>query len=376
MIEVRPVKTKKEMNQFVKFPLKLYKDTQYYVPCFNGDEKAIKNPNKNHAAAGCETECFLAYKDGQIVGRVAGIIVHASNEVRNEKCIRFSRFDFVDDIEVARVLLNTVEQMGKQHGMTKIHGPWGFNDTDREGMLTMGFDRLSTFATNYNFEYYPKIMNQLKLEKESEWVELEFDFKNINTKYLEIAKYAEKKNNLVDIADKMSVKKIVKNYGDKFFECYNQTYKDLDNFIEINGDAKKNVLSLFATALNRKFISVIVDQDTDKVVGFGVAMPSLGRVIKKHNGSMIRSALGLLKTIARPKELELAIIGVAPDYRKAGISAVVISRIWQNIIKYNIKSVVSNPMLTTNGAVLNLWKFIPNQIIKRRQTYIRDIEHN
>ena len=374
MITIKKVESKKEMKRFVKFPLKLYKTTPYYVPLFNCDEKQIMNPKKNHAAVGCEIECFLAYKDDQVVGRIAGIIVHKSNEVHDEKCIRFSRFDFIDDLEVASHLLNAVKNMGIRHGLKEIHGPWGFNDTDREGMLTFGFDRISTFATNYNFEYYPKIMQQLGFDKESEWVELEFDFKNINSKYTDIAKFAEQKNNLIDIAGTMSVKKIVKKYGGKFFDCYNETYKNLDNFIEITGEAKRNVLSLFATALNRKFISVIVDKETDKVIGFGIAMPSLGNIIKKHNGSAFLSAIGLLRTIAKPKALELVIIGVSPEYRKSGIAAVTISHIWQNIIKYNIQTVVSNPMLTTNSSVLNLWKFIPNKIIKRRQTFRANID--
>lgn len=373
MITIKKVESKKEMNQFVKFPLKLYKTTPYYVPLFSSDERQIMNPKKNHAAVGCEIECFLAYKDGQVVGRIAGIIVHQSNEIHDEKCIRFSRFDFINDLEVAKKLLNAVKDMGIRHGLKEMYGPWGFNDTDREGMLTFGFDRLSTFATNYNFEYYPQIMQQLGFSKESEWVELEFDFKNINTKYLDIAKFAEQRNNLIDIAGTMSVKKIVKKYGGKFFDCYNETYKNLDNFIEITGEAKRNVLSLFATALNRKFISVIVDKETDKVIGFGIAMPSLGNIIKKHNGSAFLSAIGLLRTIAKPKELELVIIGVSPEYRKSGIAAVTISHIWQNIIKYNIQTVVSNPMLTTNSSVLGLWKFIPNRIIKRRQTFRANI---
>ena len=102
------------------------------------DEKNIKNPEKNYAAEGCEVKCFLALKNGKIVGRVAGIIVEESNRKYNEKKIRFSRFDFIDDEEVCSALLNAVENFGRERGMEFHHGPWGFNDTYRVGMLTYG----------------------------------------------------------------------------------------------------------------------------------------------------------------------------------------------------------------------------------------------
>jgi hypothetical protein len=43
---------------------------------------------------------------------------------------------------VSRALLETVEQYGREHGMTEMVGPLGFTDMDREGMLIEGFDRL------------------------------------------------------------------------------------------------------------------------------------------------------------------------------------------------------------------------------------------
>ena len=116
----------------------------------------------------------MAEKDGKTVGRIAGIIVHESNKKFNTKCVRFSRIDFIEDEEVASALLKAVEDFGRQNGMDTIHGPWGFNDTDREGMLTHGFDQLSTYATNYSYPYYAEILQKLGYKSESEWVELKF----------------------------------------------------------------------------------------------------------------------------------------------------------------------------------------------------------
>ena len=153
MIEVIEVKTKKQWKEFATFPIKLYKDSKYYVPAFVTDDMYMANEKKNFSAKNCIVKAFLAYKDGILAGRIAGIIVNESNEKFNQKNVRFSRFDFIDDKNVAEALIKAVESFGKEYGMEVIHGPWGFNDADREGMLTFGFDKKATYATNYNFDY-------------------------------------------------------------------------------------------------------------------------------------------------------------------------------------------------------------------------------
>lgn len=373
MIEIVEATTKSQMKKFATFPLALYKGNPYYVPSFTADEKNVKNVKVNFAAEGCDVKCFLAYKDGELVGRIAGIIVRASNEKFNQKRIRFSRFDFIDDIEVASALLDAVKEFGRSEGMTEIHGPWGFNDADREGMLTHGFDRLSTYATNYNYEYYPEIMKKLGYEKESEWVELKFDVNNYDERYGKLGAAVAKRSGFKEIAGKMSVARIVKKYGDRFFDCYNAAYKDLDCYIEIKGAAKKNVLKQFASVINDDYLSMIIDEKTDKVAAFGVAIPSVGHVINKHRGSILRSLPGMMKAISKPVALELTLIGVAPEYRNSGVTAMIVDRMWKNVLKNGIKEVVANPMLLTNVKILAQWKNIPNEIIKRRQTYLSTI---
>lgn len=373
MIEIVEAKTRSQMKKFAKFPLKLYKGNPYFVPSFTHDEINVKNTKVNFAAVGCDVRCFLAYKDGKLAGRIAGIIVNASNEKFGEKRIRFSRFDFIDDKEVAAALLNAVALYGKEKGMTEMHGPWGFNDTDREGMLTLGYDMISTYATNYNYEYYPRIMEELGYEKESEWVELKFDLSAYDERYEKLSELVARRSGLKELAGVMSIKQIVKKYGDKFFDCYNAAYKDLDCYIEIKGDAKKNVLKQFASVINEDYFSVIVDEKTDKVVAFGVAIPSIGHVINKHKGATLLSVPGLLKAIKHPVALELTLIGVTPEYRNTGVTAMIMERMWKNIKKNGITEVVGNPMLTTNVRVLAQWKSVPHEIIKRRQTYITEI---
>ena len=170
MIEVREVKTKKEQKEFLNFPLDLYDNNPYFVPPLYGDEKKIFKKNYMYLDQ-AEAIYFNAYKDNKIVGRISGIIQNAANEKNNEKRVRFTRFDSIDDQEVANALFSKVEAWAKEKGMDTVVGPLGFSDLEREGLLVEGFDQLSTFEEQYNYDYYPKLVENYGFVKEVDWLE-------------------------------------------------------------------------------------------------------------------------------------------------------------------------------------------------------------
>ena len=158
MIEIIEVKTKKEIREFVDFPTKLYKGVKQYVHPLRFDEINNFNPKKNASLEECDVQLFLAKQDGKIVGRIAGIIQRSYNKKVGQTRCRFSRFDAINDIEVAHALFGAVENWAKEQGMNIVHGPLGFNDLDREGMLIEGFDEIATFEEQYNFPYYKDLL--------------------------------------------------------------------------------------------------------------------------------------------------------------------------------------------------------------------------
>ena len=162
---ITEVKTKKELRLFVKFPMNLYKDSPYYVPNLYFDEMNALDPAKNPMCKYSKFVRFLAWKDGKVVGRVAGIINEIANRDWDHKEVRFGWFDFVDDREVSKALLEKVIEWGKSYGMTQISGPLGFTDFDNEGMVVEGFDQISSFMLKFNYPYYREHMEALGYEK-------------------------------------------------------------------------------------------------------------------------------------------------------------------------------------------------------------------
>lgn len=374
MINITEVRTASQRRAFVRFPLKLYKDCPYYVPSVYADEKNITLPQKNPSLATCEICCFLAEKDGKIVGRAAGIIQKKYNEIAGRKCIRFSRFDCIDDADVAKALLDAVESFGRERGMDTIHGPWGFNDQDREGMLTYGFERRATYATNYNYPFYEKLVRDLGFTDESEWVEYAFKVpEKVDERIAHVASFIQRKLDLKEIAGTAPMRKLIPAYGPKALAMVNQAYAALDCYVPVEGKVVDAVLQQFATVINPRYFSLLTDKN-DEVVAMAVMLPSICAPLQKSGGRMTPlTILRLLRAIAKPKELEMVLIAVRPDYQKKGLNSIMISRILQNIIDDKIEKVESNPELVTNTAVQEQWEVLERYIVKRRKCFTKPI---
>ena len=374
MIEIRPVTTKKDVKAFAKYPLELYKDCPYYVPSILADELNIFDEKKNLSLDGNEIKGFLAYKDGVLVGRIAALINDNENSKGDEKYIRFSRFECIDDLEVFKALLGAVEKLGKERGFNVIHGPWGFTDQDREGLLTYGFDKRSTYVTNYYYEYFNKNLTELGFEDESKWIEYNFEIpKKPIERFVTFAERVKKKYNFKDIADELSLRQIIKDYGHKLFDTLDESYGHLDGYVPLSDKMRKNLLSQFSLVINKRYISILVDEN-DEVAAFGICFPSICEAMIKSRGRLFPFAfIDVLKAVKKPKELEMALIGVKKKYKNLGLNSLVITRIIANIIEDGIEVVESNPMLETNLAIQQQWKFVNTEIIKKRQTYKKEI---
>ena len=332
------------------------------------------NAKRTPMLSECEVRCYLAYKDGKLAGRVAAILQKKHNELSGGKYMRFSRFDCIDDAEVAAALIGAVEAFARERGMTSVHGPWGFNDQDREGLLTEGFARRATYATNYNFDYYEKLVTGLGYCAESEWVEYDFDIPKEPDKRIEtIARFMQKKLSLTELAESMPMRKLIARYGREALAMANEAYAALDGYVPVEGKIADFVLKQFATVVNPRYLSLLAN-DKGEIVAMGVVLPSLCEALQKSGGKMTPIALyRLARAIAHPRELEMALIAVRPDYQKLGVNAIMMARIIGNVVADKIEHIESNPELETNKAVQSQWDTLGRKIIKRRKTYIKRI---
>lgn len=375
MVEVREVKTKREFKKFVKFPTELYKDNPNYIPPIELDEYNLTNPKKNASFEDSEAIYFLAYKDGKVVGRIAGIICRLYNEKNNTKRARFGRFDLIDDPEVADALFKAVEGWAKEKGMVDIHGPLGFNDLEREGLMTYGFDKLGTFQGSYNADYYEAHVERNGYVPDARWVEWRMHMpKQVDEKVARMSKIVQKRYGFYEKKFK-STREIINKYGRQFFELLDECYADLYGTIPFSEKLVKQTIGLFKIVLDKKYISIILDKDGE-MAGFGVGYPSLAKAMQKSHGRYLPFGIfRMLHAIKHPRTLELALIAVKPKYQRMGVTAIIINNIMERVIKYGkIEYCDTGSQLETNTSVINALDMIDRDLIRKKVCYIKKLD--
>ena len=373
---IKTVTTRRELKKLSRFVNKLYKGNKYYVPTLIFDDLNTLDKNVNAAFEFCEAEYYLAYKNGELVGRVAAIVNYKANESWKVDQVRFGWFDFIDDIEVSSALLDAVIAFGKSRGMTQIVGPLGFTDFDPEGMLVEGFDRVSTMALIYNHPYYPEHMKKLGYYKETGWVEYRITLpESIPDRHKQLARIVVERNNLK--VRKLTRKQILKeNYGQKLFQLINQTYCVLYGYSLLSEKQIDQFVGTYLSLIDARMLTFVEDENGD-LIAAGISMPSLASALQKCNGEL--SPFGwfqLVKNmfIKRPDTLDLLLIGVRPDYQNKGVPTLVICDLLETYNKLGFKYAETNANLETNTAVQALWTPFEKEQHKKRWVFGKEIE--
>lgn len=376
-INIKKVNTAKELKQFIRFNYEMYKDNPYSVPDLYEEIIQMLDKKKNPAFEFCDADYFMAYKDGKLVGRVAAIINHHANEKWEKNFVRFGWIDFVDDEEVSRALIETVEKWGKERGMTHIQGPLGFTDFDAEGMLVEGFDQLGTMATIYNHPYYPEHMEKLGLEKEVDWIEYKIYIPDaIPDKHKRISDLVQRKFGL-KIVKYTSAKEIASKYGQAVFDLVNESYSELYGYSALSQAQVNQYIKNFLPILDLRMVTLVTDAD-DKLVALGISMPSLSKVLQKAKGRLFPFGWWhLAKTIylkKYPRVLDLMIVAVKPEYQSKGVNALLFVDLISVYQQLGFEYAESNPELEMNGKVQAQWDYFRTEQHKRRRCYVKALK--
>lgn len=374
-VEIVKVQESKQMDEFVHVVDKIYKDCEQYVPDLEVDIRNLFNPKSNPGLEFSDIQPFLAYRHGETVGRIVGIINRHANEKWKVKNVRFAMLEFIDDLEVSRSLLDAVSQWGKSFRMDTLQGPMGITDFDKEGMLVEDFNLAGSMNTIYNPEYYPRHLEALGFEKEVDWVQIRIKIpKEVPVKYARVAQYAREQMGLRVI--KLSNSMISKGgYGKKVFALYNEAYKSIFGFSELSDKQVESFLNRYLKLIDKQLIPFIVN-DKDEVVGAAVTMGSLTRAMQRAKGQLLPFGwYHLLKAMywKREDNAEMLLIAVRPDYQGLGVNAMFFDDLIPIYNRYGFKWAETGPQLEDNVRELTQWKPLHPEYVKRRRCYKKNI---
>jgi len=374
MITIKVVSSPKELRRFVEFPNKLYRENKFYVPQLVSADMAALDPKKNHAFEFCEAKYWLAYNEqGEIVGRIAGIINREYNKKTGISYARFGWLDFIDDHEVVTALFNAAESWAKKKGMQIVSGPLGFLEFDASGVLVEGFDEYPTAYGKYNFPYYEEHIKQLGYVKDTDWIEFQVTVPEVIPEvYGRFARMIEEKENLHVVQFKS--KRDLSLYFDRIFDLLNQAYRNIHGFSELSQGQIDDLKSQFVPQVNLDFISVVANEK-DEVVGFGICLPSLSLALQKAHGKLFPFGfIHILKALRKNDTLDTLLISIADDYRNKGVNSIIFDHTSKGIIKHGIKYIETTRELENNHNVINLWGKFETRLHKRARCYIKELQ--
>ncbi|MBQ3710269.1 MAG: hypothetical protein II887_06170 [Bacteroidales bacterium] len=373
MILIEQVQTKKQQRDFLRFPLKLYKGNPYFSPPLYMDEKKIFHKNFVYNDC-CDAIYFNAYKDGVMAGRISGIIQRAANEKNNKKQVRFTRFDVIDDEEVAKKLFEAVEHWAVEKGMDEVIGPLSFSDLEREGLLIGGFDQAATFEENYNHPYYQTFIENMGYKKEVDWTGSHLRVpKDYDGEVDQLAAYVMKRYHL-HLGTARNTNEFLKKYADDIFELIDKSYDLLYGTVPFTEGMKKMMIDNFKLVVDMKNVAVVLDEN-NKMVCFGLAFPAIADAVRPSGGRLTPMTLiRLLKALKKPSVIDLCLIGVDPEWLNRGVSIIVSSGLMKMLQRPEVLYADTNLNLEENYAIQNQWKRFDEKKVKLYRCYGKKIK--
>lgn len=371
-VEIVKVQNRSQLRKFIMFPYELYKNCAEWVPALIGDEFDTFNPKKNAAFDFCKAECYLAYRNGKIVGRTTAIINESANKIGAQNNVRFGWTDFVQDQEVVNALLGAVAKYGKSNGCTTMVGPWGFTDMDKEGALIEGFDILSPFTCLYNYPYYDEMYKATGLEKDVDWIQKSVSLASELPQIYQFADDIEKRYG-IHIAQAKNMRELCRRYGQKVFHVYNEAFAPLHNFSPLTDRQINDYLDTYIPILDVRFTAVCVDEN-DEPVGFTFCVPTLSRAVKKSGGRLFPfGVFRIMHALKHNNVLEALLIGIKPEYQSKGAALLMLKHIHENCKKAGVTTILMNPQLEENLKVQTLFDIFDQKVIQRRRAYKRNL---
>lgn len=374
MIEIKKVTDKKTLKQFLELPQRIYKGCTQYVPDMKSDIVDYLNPSKNPSLKFCQHQPFIACKDGEVVGRILGIINPRANKTWGTRYVRFGLIEFIDDLEVSQALLNAVADWGRSHNMDTIQGPMGFTDYDKEGMLIGDFDKDGSMTTLYNHPYYVTHLQQHGYEKDADWIQIQVDVPTqLPPRFARVAKLVRERSHLT--VRTISQKNMYGEDGHKVFNLLNQAYAPLFGFTPFDDEQIDQLLKQYVPLLNPKLMPV-VENEQGEMVGVAITLPSLSNALRKSGGHIF--PLGwyhLLKSLKwkNEKKLELLLIGVRPDYQGMGVNSLFFEHLWPVATQLGFEYAETCPQLEDNLKELSQWKDFNPQYQKPRRCWKKSL---
>jgi hypothetical protein len=370
-VSLKEVTTSRDAKLFIYLPERINKGRAAWLPPIYMDEKKFFDPKKNPSFSSCDYRKMIAYVDGKPVGRIMGIINRKHNEMFGLKNVRFGFLECYNNQDVAHALIKDIENWGKQHGMNKIIGPFGFSDRDIQGLLIDGFEYEPVVDSANNAEYLPVLVSNEGYAKDIDCVIYRYP---VGSPLPEIFDRMYKRV-LAKKAFKFlefTARKQLKPYIVPVLQLVNDSFSGIYGFIPMDEEQMMDLAKRYLPLLDPRFVKVVLKDD--KVVAFMVAMPNPYKGIQKSRGRLFPFGIfHIMKAMRSAESINTMLGAVHPDHQKQGLDLFLGISTIEAAKKANMKYVDTHVVMEENNDMMAEFKRYGAFLTKRFRVYQKQL---
>lgn len=370
-LQIKPVRTRRELNKFIKLPFRLYRENPNWVPPLISERKRFldrsKNPFFNHA----EAEYYLAWRDGRVVGRIAACVNHLHEKFQGRPDGSFGFFDSEDDTEVAGALLEEAAGWLRDRGRERMLGPMDLSTNDECGLLIEGHELPPYILMPYHYDYYRSLLEGQGLTKAMDLLQWELTLQTLDFMSVleELAEKSESEHGVtVREVDMGNFEQEI----ERFFDLYNSTWERNWGFVPLT----KAELRFYAKDIKSIIdprVALFAERDGE-VLGAALCLPNINEVLPRLKGRLL--PFGWIKFLLgrrRIKGIRVFALGVKPEYQHTGVAAALYVKVRDNGFAAGIDRGEMGWILETNDAMNKAMEAMNGRVIKRYRVYERKL---
>lgn len=329
-LRVRAARTRQDLKRFVDLPYRLHARDPVWVPPLRRDVELLLSRTKNPFFEHAEAEYFLAERNGQVVGRVAAISNHLHNDTHADRVAFFGFFESIDDQDVATALLEAAAGWCRERNHNVLRGPASFSVNDECGLLVDGFESPPTLMMPHNPPYYIALLERAGFAKAKDlWVYQGGSEEH----YVPVPDRLARGTELIRQRQGITLRSLdLKNFQhevERIKELYNAAWEKNWGFVPMTEHEIDHLAEQFKPVVIPELVPMA--EKDGKLIGFGIALPDLNVVFRRHrSGRLFPMILDLLWSLKmkRIRRARILLLGVLPEYRGKGIDAMLYHWIW------------------------------------------------
>jgi len=343
MVAIEKVDTnsKSQVHRFTRIPFRLYKDCAQWVPPLFVDTEMQLNRKKHPFYEHSDADFFIAVRDGRDIGRIAVLENRPFNKYHISKQATFYLFECEDDQEAASELFGRASEWARARGLDCLVGPKGFSSAlDGYGMLVEGFENRQLMTmTNYNYEYYPRLLEAMGFEKEVDFIccYLSAEAFKLPERIHSIADRVQERGTLR--VHRFESKADLKAWANRIGQAYNHAFVKNWEYYPLSDNEIAFILSNLLTVADPRLIKTITHND--EIVGFLFGFPDLSSGLQRAKGRLLPFGLiNILLDMRRTKWIALNGAGILPEFQGRGGNALLYSEMEKTVKEYKFKHAV------------------------------------